>query len=130
MNSLNQRDLELHVPIVGWLLIAEHAILLLVGLMAFLFMAGIGVATGDQTAAMILGIVGTTGGSLMVLLAIPGLAAGFGLLQRRSWARMLALVIGVLGLVNFPTGTLLGIYIAWVLMQNAATEYFASSASA
>jgi hypothetical protein len=28
-------------------------------------------------------------------------------------------------LVNVPIGTLIGLYTLWVLMQDAATEYFA-----
>jgi len=130
MNSLNQRQLQLHVPVVGWLLIVGHATLLLVGVFVFLLLTGIGIGSGDRQATAILGIVGTTVGLLLIALAIPGLVAGAGLLARKSWARVLAIVVGILGLVNVPIGTAIGIYTLWVLMQDAAAEYFAPRAPA
>jgi hypothetical protein len=130
MNSLNQRQLQLHVPVVGWLLIVGNATLLLVGVFVFLLLTGIGIGSGDRQATAILGIVGTTVGLLLIALAIPGLVAGAGLLARKAWARILAIVVGILGLVNFPIGTAIGIYTLWVLMQDAATEYFAPRAPA
>jgi hypothetical protein len=56
--------------------------------------------------------------------AILGLAAGWGLLQRESWARMLAIVLGVLNLLDLPFGTVIGIYTLWVLVpQESEREY-------
>lgn len=42
MNQLNQRDLQLHVTILGWLHIAGGILFLLGGLFLFTFLAGIG----------------------------------------------------------------------------------------
>lgn len=50
--------------------------------------------------------------------AAIGLACGWGLLQREPWGRMLALVLGILSLIDIPFGTALGIYTLWVLMPN------------
>ena len=130
MNSLNQRQLQLQVPVVGWLLIVGHALFLLIGGFVFILLAGIGVASGEREAMAILGTVGTAVGLLLVVLGIPGLVAGAGLLARRSWARILAIVVGILGLVNFPIGTVIGVYTLCVLMQDAAAEYFAPRAPA
>ncbi len=130
MNSLNQRQLELHVPVVGWLLIVGHAILLLVGLFVFLLLTGIGLFSGDRQAMGILGTVGTAVGLLLTVLGLPGLVAGAGVLARQSWARVLAIVVGILGLVNIPVGTAIGAYTLYVLLQDGATEYFAPYASA
>jgi hypothetical protein len=55
-------------------------------------------------------------GFLIVADAVIGLAAGWGLLQRKSWARMLAIVLGHLNLLAVPFGTALGIYTLWVLL--------------
>jgi hypothetical protein len=38
----------------------------------------------------------------------------------------LAIVVAILGLINFPIGTLVGVYALWVLMQEQATAYFAT----
>ena len=48
-------------------------------------------------------------------IAIAGLIAGAGLLARRPWARVLAIVLGCISLIHFPLGTALGIYTVWVL---------------
>jgi len=45
-----------------------------------------------------------------------GFLAGWGLLQRQTWARMLTIVLAFLALFNIPFGTALGIYTLWVLL--------------
>jgi hypothetical protein len=45
-----------------------------------------------------------------------GILAGIGLLNRASWARMMAIVLGCIGLVDMPFGTALGVYTLWVLL--------------
>ena len=124
MNQLNERQMELHVPIVAWLLILGHAFFLLGAALVFSLLTGIGAAVGDRTAWAILGLVGATTGGLLAALALPGLAVGFGLLARQAWARVLAVVVSALGLVNFPLGTLFGVYAIWVLLQDAGGDYF------
>src|SRR5215467_10587077 len=44
-----------------------------------------------------------------------GFLAGWGLLQRQHWARMLTLVLAFLALFNIPFGTAVGVYSLWVL---------------
>jgi hypothetical protein len=46
-------------------------------------------------------------------------------LTRRSWARPLAIVVGILSLPNVPLGTIVGLYTFWVLSQPPARTYFA-----
>ncbi len=124
MNQLNQSQLQQHVNLLGWLLVVEHAILLLVAGFVFVLLTSVGVVSGDSEAMAILGIVGTSVGVFLAALSAPGIAAGIGLLKRKSWGRFLAMVVGILGLLNFPVGTLIGVYMLWVLMQDSAAEYF------
>ena len=124
MNRLDERELQLHINILGWLFIAGHALFLLIALFVFFLLPTIGAVSGDPDATVILSIVGTAVGLLMAALGLPGLLAGYGLLKRKSWGRILALVVGVLGLVNFPVGTAIGIYTLLVLLQESATSIF------
>ncbi len=124
MNQLDQQALTTHVPILGWLYVAWHALFLLVGIVGLIFMGGIGVLSGDVKATSILVFVGVIGLLFFSMLAIPGLVAGLGLLKRQAWARILAVVIGFLSLAAFPLGTALGIYTFFVLFQDEATAYF------
>jgi len=61
---------------------------------------------------------------LILVKAALGLAAGGGLLQRASWARILALIAGFLALLNIPFGTALGIYTIWVLLVGDAEKQY------
>lgn len=69
-------------------------------------------------------------GFWVAIFAILELAVGLGLLDRRPWARILALVLAFLALLRFPFGTALGIYTLWVLLPSASErEYDHLSAS-
>ena len=130
MNPMNQRDLQQHIAILGWLYVVGHAIFLAIGAFVFLLLIGLAPVTGEPEPMWVLTLVGTTVGLLMAALGLPGLLAGWGLLTRKPWARVLTIVVGILGLINFPVGTAIGIYTLWVLTQPAATEYFAAPAPA
>ena len=63
-------------------------------------------------------------GTLVLLKAAAGVLAGWGLLQREPWARMLTIVLAFLALFHIPFGTALGIYTLWVLLPAGAdAEY-------
>ena len=85
---------------------------------------GVAVAAEDPVAPRVLTLVGTAAGALMVVLGLPGIIAGYGLLKRRPWARGLAVAVAILNLFNVPIGTVIGIYTLLVLMQTGAEEYF------
>jgi hypothetical protein len=63
-------------------------------------------------------------GFMFIVGAVLGLAAGWGLLQREPWGRMLALVMGVLNLLDPPFGTALGIYTLWVLLPAESEQEY------
>lgn len=116
--------MEIHVTVLGWLFVTAHLVFLLIGGIGLLFLAGIGVLSGDPTAVRVLTFLGTIGAVFFTLLALPGLIAGYGLLKRKEWGRVLAIVVGVLGLVNFPVGTAIGVYSIFVLLQQEAAATF------
>lgn len=55
-------------------------------------------------------------GFLLLAIGAVGFLVGWGLMDRQPWARMAAVVLGFLSLLEFPFGTALGIYTLWVLM--------------
>jgi hypothetical protein len=65
------------------------------------------------------GILRMVGGVLMVK-GVAGIIAGWGLLERQSWARILAIILGFLSLIHFPFGTAIGIYTLWVLLPGTS----------
>jgi hypothetical protein len=69
-------------------------------------------------------------GTLLLAGALVGVIAGWGLLERRPWARMLAIVLGCFNLVDMPFGTGLGIYTLWVLLPARSEEEYRQIARA
>ncbi len=114
---MDQKQIEQHVPILGTLHLLGGALFAVLGLFVFLFLSGIGLAVDDPDALSILTVVGVSVGVLLVVLGVPGIVAGYGLLSRRSWARGLAIAVGILNLFNIPVGTAIGIYTLFVLLQ-------------
>jgi hypothetical protein len=63
-------------------------------------------------------------GIFVLAKAVAGILAGWGLLSREPWGRVLALILGFLSLIHPPLGTALGIYTLWVLLPaNSEAEY-------
>lgn len=67
----------------------------------------------------------TTIGWILIGAALLGIATGWGLLETRPWARMLAIVLGCCCLIAPPFGTALGIYTLWVLLPAKSEQEYA-----
>jgi zinc-ribbon domain len=63
-------------------------------------------------------------GGTLICAGILGIIAGWGLLARQGWARMLAIVIGCIGLMDMPFGTALGVYTLWVLLPAESEQQY------
>ena len=124
MDSLSKKDVETHSTIVGWLQIAYSMVWIVAGVFLVTLILGVGTAIQDAVAQRILSTTASAIGGLLILLSVPGVVAGFGLLRRASWARILALVLAVFELAAFPIGTVLAGYSAFVLSQHSAPEVF------
>ena len=110
-----------HVRILAWCFIVYSSIIVLVGVtIAGIVLFG-GAISGDRDAMFITGAVGAGIACLLIIVSLPGMVAGIGLLKMRGWARIVAIIVGVLHILSFPLGTALGIYTLWVLL-NAETE--------
>lgn len=116
--------MEKHVTVVAILNLVFGVIKILVGGFLFIVIAGGGLLSGDPEAMAITSIVGTVLAIVFVLLAIPEIIAGLGLLKYQRWARILTIIIAVLDLIQFPVGTLIGIYELWVMLDEKTMPLF------
>jgi hypothetical protein len=119
-----------HLKVVGALNVVLGAFGLLIAAAMLLIFGGatwlVG-ASADADAAVALPILGLTGAaisSFLLVLSLPGVVIGIGLLRLRSWARVAGIVISLLNLFNFPLGTLLGVYGLWVLFSKETERVF------
>ena len=110
-----------HVRILGWCFIVHSAIIALAGLVIGSIVIFGGAISGDRQAMFITGAVGAAIASFLIIISLPGMLAGIGLLKMQPWGRIVAIIVGVLHILSFPLGTALGIYTLWVLLS-AETE--------
>jgi len=113
-----------HIQLLGGLYLILSSLFLIGAVVAFFALAGGGWISGDETAITLLTTIASVVAGILVLIALPGMLCGWGLLRYRPWARTLGLVLGILNLINFPFGTALGVYTLWVMMQPETETLF------
>jgi uncharacterized membrane protein YozB (DUF420 family) len=120
-----------HLGVLGVLWIVFSILRLIPGLaliafgqMRFLFMLMPMPQSMPPFVAPLLGTIGL----LISAFAIAGAIAGWALIARYPWARMLAIILGCVSLIHFPFGTALGIYTLWVLVPEGADAEYQSLA--
>ena len=117
--------MEKHVTILGILYIAVSALGVLSAIIVYMVLIGAGIISAEPEALQILATVGSAVAFVIVIIAIPGIIGGIGLLNHYPWARILVLILGILNLIKIPIGTALGIYTIWVLLNDETEKLFA-----
>ena len=120
----NGRDMNKHVTILGILFISFGCLLCVGGIVVNLVVPMAGNISGNDVAIRITSIIGDTLGILLVILSMPSIIGGIGLLKRKYWARILILALSFLSLLSIPFGTALGIYGIWILLKSETVEIF------
>jgi len=123
--TVEENRMRKHIHVAAILQIVFGS-LIVIGALAFAVVLGfVDQFVDDPTAIKVLAIVGAPIIVMMLLFGGAMIAGGIGLLACKSWARILTLVMAALGLLNIPVGTLKGVYIIWVLMQQETISLFA-----
>jgi hypothetical protein len=112
-----------HIRLLGILWIALSAFRLLPGIFLLSFFDRRWSFLPPEVPFSVHGILQTVG-ALFLASGVVGIIAGWGLLDRQTWARMLTIVLGFLNLIDLPFGTALGTYTLWVLLPaQSEAEY-------
>ena len=128
--------METHVKVLGALQVALGAFGLFGAAVLLLVFGGAATlvgTSGDPDAAIAMPIIGITGMALvvfLVLLSLPSIIIGIGLLRRRPWARIAGIVVSILSLMMIPFGTAVGVYGVWVLFSKDTERLFSDPAVA
>ena len=106
--------MENQVKIAGLLYVIIGGLGAVAGLIYFEFFAG--PAPGTEYSP-VLGIAVTAVIVAMLVLALPMIVIGAGLLRFRPWARWAGTILSIFSLLHFPLGTVTGIYALSVLLS-------------
>jgi hypothetical protein len=116
-----------HIRVAGMLWLGLSAFRLLPGILLLAASPFWMEFVPPEVRPMLFGMVGVLG-TLFLIGALLGFAAGWGLLERKPWARTLTIALSVLSLFDVPLGTALGIYTLWVLLPARTEAEFLSAA--
>lgn len=108
---MNKQDAQTGVKILGIIAIIFGSLQLL-GALALLALAGVTVAFDD--AAVVLGSFILIAAALLLISGSLLLAGGIGALKQRAWCRIPMLIRGGVVLLNFPLGTIFGVFTIWL----------------
>jgi hypothetical protein len=119
-----------HVKILGTLHIVLGALGAFAAVVVLMIFGGLSafVHMSDRSTDLpgpILGIIGILVFIALLVLSLPGLIIGIGLVQFRPWARIAGIVVSAFDLLGFPFHTALGIYGLWVLLNPETERMFA-----
>lgn len=141
---VKKRDWDLHVNVLGWLVIAHAALIGAIGLIVMVagqFAHNVirnnprifdNANPNDVPPPEVLQIVAPATfliGILFLLIALPSIAAGVGLLRYRTWGRGLTLVLSFLRLLEFPFGTATAVYSFWILLSQDGKRFYNEKAA-
>jgi hypothetical protein len=122
---MEESNMKKHVTLVAALQIGFCTIGIIGALVLFFVFSFAGsFVVNDEVGTAVLKFIGTFLPTIIILVSLIGLIGGIGLLSHAKWARILVLVIAALGCLNFPLGTLVGVYSIWVLMQDESIKLF------
>lgn len=116
--------MEKHINVVGVLYIVLSVFSFLGAFTLYFLLRLIGNFSDDYQTNMILTMIANVLAVVLVVLSIPGIIGGIGLIKRKNWARVLVLILSFFNLFHFPLGTAIGIYAIWALLQPEVAAAF------
>jgi hypothetical protein len=118
-----------HVKILGILHIVFGGLGVLGAVVVLMIFGGISAFVnlsdhGSDVPAPVLGLIGGVVFIVILVISLPGLIIGIGLMQFKPWARIGGIVLSAIDLLGFPFHTILGIYGLWVLLNRETEQMF------
>jgi hypothetical protein len=111
------------LQVIGWLDIATAVVFLLI----FILGSAVLGLSGDEHALLGSVILGGLGIAIFCITAVLGviyLLTARGIANKKNWAKVLGIILGILLLPGIPVGTVLGIFILIGLFSEEANSWF------
>jgi hypothetical protein len=125
--------MQKHVTVVGVIRIGWGVMGVLLAALVLAGTVGTGfmlyTLEGNQEILPLLSGIGIPVTLFILVLSVPNIVAGIGVLKLKQWARYLSMVLAVLDLINVPIGTAIGVYTLVVMVMDGAAELFSSPPS-
>jgi len=122
--------MEKHINAVGILWIASGILGLIIAGIFFIILIGAGIISGlnDGAEALpILAIIASIVSSVILVLSVPSIIGGIGIMKKKEWGRVIGLILAALNILNIPLGTALGVYTFWALLSDEGQKLFVKS---
>ena len=118
--------MDTHIKVIAWLWIFLGVLGVLGALCFGASSVGGGLISEDETAILATSITAAVCGGFFILGSAIEILAGIGLLKYREWARILAIILGILNLFALPLilPFLLGIYTLWGMFNEETKQLF------
>ena len=127
--------MERHIKLLGVLNIVWGSMGALTGLFLLAIFGGafgiVGTALRETQTTFAWPLIAAIGGAIagaitiyLLILSVPSIVAGIGLINFKPWARTVGIVVSALHLIHIPFGTALGIYGLWVLVSRESEGCF------
>jgi len=121
---MEENRMKNHVTAVAIIQIIFGGFLLIGGLTIGLIFKFVQQFVTDPDGLMVLNIISVPISLLLFLFGGLMVLGAIGLLTYKTWGKTLTLIMGCLGLLNIPLGTLKGVYIIWTLTQDETNKLF------
>ena len=79
---------------------------------------GGGILSGDQEVLSVTTLVAAHISLLLIVLAVPGIVTGIGLLRNKPWALPLSLVMAIFTFLAIPVGTAISVLTFWIFRDD------------
>jgi len=110
--------MEKHLTIVAAIQVGFSIFGILIAVVVYTVLMNVAGFVNEEEAVYVLPIVARWVAIFFLVISIPGLVGGIGLFMRKSWARILIIILSVIELLNIPIGTAIAIYSIYVLVQD------------
>jgi hypothetical protein len=122
---MEESRMKKHVTVVGAIQVGA-GILGFIGALTVFFALNFakGMVGDDDVPTVVLSFLSICLPILIGFMATLSLVGGIALLSFRSWARILVMIVSVMGCFFIPIGTLIGVYSIWTLMQDDTIKLF------
>lgn len=120
-----------HVKVIAVLFLLIGAVLLLGAVFAPMLLGVLATIVGSSQeedaaiGAAILGLTGMMASMVLLVLAVPYVVCGWGLLKLKPWSRVIGIILAALALMSFPLGTIFGVYALIILFKKETEALFA-----